>query len=462
MKDDGSPFWMLIDCGVHTGVKGGSQKIVEIVDNIYSVTQRLDVIVITHEHVDHISGFTTAAEKFAQFTVGEIWMAWTENPEDAQASALDKYKESALAALQATSHALDGGAGATAHLSALRDGLQSVLGFQFGAKGDRVRSMRDAVVELTPNKTPRYLEPKDAPLSIKHVPNLRIYVLGPPRDPNLIKVLERPSEMYGMSPVHGWSIAQALSNGFAVREGTLNIDSDHTAPFDAATGMDLSYVFDPQSGPDEDIDQPLLNFARTHYLGIPSPTAGSQKDDQKWRRIDLDWLTASSDLAIQLDKKTNNSSLVLAFEFIDSGRVMLFVGDAQVGNWLSWQDVKWRVGDATVTGPELLARTIFYKVGHHGSHNATLKQKGLELMTSPDMTAFIPTNEKDAKNIKWGEMPFHDIVTDLSARTSGRVIRADDPWLSTPNPPAGLATPSGSIKGLRHAPDGLWVELDIG
>jgi hypothetical protein len=41
-------------------------------------------------------------------------------------------------------------------------------------------------------------------------------------------------------------------------------------------------------------------------------------------------------LALQLDSDTNNTSLVLAFELGKSGRVLLFPGDAQVGNWLSW------------------------------------------------------------------------------------------------------------------------------
>ena len=56
-KDDGSDFWMLIDCGVHSSVSGGSKKIAEIVEDIASVTGRLDVLVVTHEHWDHVSCF---------------------------------------------------------------------------------------------------------------------------------------------------------------------------------------------------------------------------------------------------------------------------------------------------------------------------------------------------------------------------------------------------------------------
>ena len=183
---------------------------------------------------------------------------------------------------------------------------------------------------------------------------------------------------------------------------------------------------------------------------------------ESWRRIDHDWLGVSADLAIQIDQRTNNSSLVLAFEFLDTGRVMLFVGDAQVGNWLSWKDVHWLVGDKTVSAHDLLARTVFYKVGHHGSHNATLKQNGLELMSSPDLSAFIPTNADDAKKVGWGEMPFEPLLGDLQKRTSQRVVRADDAWLKQAADPANLA--SGSIKRVSHDQSGrgLWVEFEIG
>ena len=111
-------------------------------------------------------------------------------------------------------------------------------------------------------------------------------------------------------------------------------------------------------------------------------------NDAQWRRVDTDWLGAASDLALAMQSATNNTSLVLAIEFAN-GDVLLFAGDAQVGNWLSWQDRKWNVNGREVTGPELLTHTIFYKVGHHGSHNATLKAKGLEMMQGLK-TAAIP------------------------------------------------------------------------
>ncbi|TIX03162.1 MAG: hypothetical protein E5V44_15695, partial [Mesorhizobium sp.] len=58
---------------------------------------------------------------------------------------------------------------------------------------------------------------------------------------------------------------------------------------------------------------------------------------EKWRRIDSDWTGSIEALALKMDSDTNNTSLALAFELPD-GQVLLFPGDAQVGNWLSWND----------------------------------------------------------------------------------------------------------------------------
>jgi hypothetical protein len=96
------------------------------------------------------------------------------------------------------------------------------------------------------------------------------------------------------------------------------------------------------------------------------------------------------------------------------------------------------------------------------SHNATLKQHGLELMVSPDLCGFIPTNEQDAQKVKWGEMPFKPMLEDLDKRARHRVVRADDPWIAEATGKPDFVTPSGAIVGLSHDKDaGLWVELDI-
>ena len=76
-----------------------------------------------------------------------------------------------------------------------------------------------------------------------------------------------------------------------------------------------------------------------------------------------------------MNDHTNNSSLVLAFEIGKGGKVLLFAADAQRGNWLSWSRRTGQRRRRTMTAKDLLSRTVLYKVGHHGSHNATLNGK---------------------------------------------------------------------------------------
>jgi len=455
-KPDGGAFWMLIDCGIHSSVTGGTATIKAVVGDIWKLTQRLDVIVLTHEHWDHNSGFYLAPDEFEPFDVGEVWLGWTENAADPQARELDKFKGAALKALQGASQRLERAQGLSSYLANVRQGLHAVQEFNFGAKGEKVRAARNAAMKLASSDKVRFLEPKDVPFELPVAPGIRVYVLGPPRDKSLIGVTDRPGETYGINRFGLAPIVLGLNNAFDSGGDPCN---DETAPFDPNEGFDLSDILAgtaPAQLTNEDERK-----ARAHTLDLIHDRY-TDASGEPWRRIDHDWLGVSADLAIQIDQRTNNSSLVLAFEFLDTGRVMLFVGDAQVGNWLSWKDVHWPIGDKTVTAHDLLARTVFYKVGHHGSHNATLKQNGLELMTSPDLAAFIPTNAADAKKVGWGEMPFEPLLDDLRKRTSQRVVRADDPWLKQPQETPKIAT--GAIKKVSHDPSGggLWVEFEIG
>ncbi|TJW17960.1 MAG: hypothetical protein E5W82_02995 [Mesorhizobium sp.] len=464
-RADGSPFRMLIDCGIHVSIKGGPALIADIVADLKAETGgKIDVLVVTHEHWDHVSGFLTSDDLIKDFSVGEVWMAWTENPGDPEALDLDKFKAQALTALQGASRRLDAEHGLSTYMSGIRDGLQSVLGFHFGAKGERVRAARDAAARLSAKQPPAYFEPGGPPLSIPTLPNLRIYVLGPPRDKAALRLEEKVSEMYPLAA--GGPFARALSAGLAVNETGNGTYVDELSPFECSVGTELSSVLN--SGAASDAQGDIGAFVRTHYSGPVSAAGANEDPDQSWRRIDADWLGIAADLALQLDRGVNNTSLVLAFEFIDTGRVFLFPGDAQIGNWLSWKDLRWPVGEATVTATDLMARTVYLKVAHHGSQNATPQKQGLELMTSSDLSAFIPTNQLDAKNVHWGEMPYDAILTALAARTKGRVIRADDEWIGNKNGKPAFAPPTGSILAVRNAPrdaargkGGLWVELDL-
>lgn len=454
--EGGEPFWMLIDCGIHTSAKGGTETIRKVVEDLYAITPRLDVVVGTHEHWDHISGFHQAEDLFARFDVGEIWFAWTEDPQDPQGRRLDKFKVEATDALAGAALQL----GAAPDTRAAED-LDALLGFVFGAKGEKSRDAREKLRRLGRNV--RHLEPGTlAPLP-DDVGGIRVYVLAPPRDEKLLGLTDSDEDTYRFG-IGSSALAASLRNSFAAAEGRLSTKSDPLSPFDGAAGIGLSDIFEGKAEGLADADRAFLS---AHYAGdaiVPEGLSGEDLPgkDQSWRRIDQDWLGISADLALQLDSRTNNSSLVLAIEIVATGRVLIFAADAQVGNWKSWKDVRFpaEVGAEPVTGADLLRRTVFYKVGHHGSRNATLSEGGLELMTDPDLVAFIPTDEAMAKKVRWSDIPATGLLDELGRRTGGRVIQSDRDWIQQPGRTPAIA-PGGALRAIDVVP-GLRVDLEIG
>ncbi|MFE4461944.1 hypothetical protein ACFROC_31725, partial [Nocardia tengchongensis] len=86
----GPETWrMLVDCGVHS--QGRARPIQESVRAIIAdLTEaapdhrpHLDVVVATHHHADHITGF--ACEEWEQVLVDEVWVPFVEDPNDADA-----------------------------------------------------------------------------------------------------------------------------------------------------------------------------------------------------------------------------------------------------------------------------------------------------------------------------------------------------------------------------------------
>ncbi len=454
-KPDGTDFRMLIDCGLHSIVKGGTKIIQSIAEDIRDTLagEPIDVLVVTHEHWDHVSGFWTARDVFKDIRIRDVWMAWTENPDDQMAREFDKYRGQALAALQMVGNKLAASPALTPHLEGLRDGISSLTGFYYGAAGDKVRTARNAAAATIAPKSPTYLEPGGTPITIPGLDGVRIFVLGPPRDRSMLRLEERSDEMYHFGARTGWGFERALSASFALSEEGEDWAIEAN-PFGDSHGHDLDDVLAGKSEP------AILKFVADNYAGEAPPLdeGAEHLGDQSWRRIDADWMGIAADLALQLDRGVNNTSLVLAFEFTDTGRVCLFPGDAQIGNWLSWEKQTWT--DTGVTSDDLLARTVYLKVAHHGSHNATPERNGLEKMVHADLSAFVPVNEADAKKARWHQMPFGSILSTLATKSAGRVMRADDDWIGAGDEPP-FATPSGSILAIRTVGKG-WVEVDVG
>ena len=407
---------MLIDCGVLKGTEDGKARMQAIVRDIAKTTNgRLDVLVVTHEHWDHFSGFLQAESEFKQLSIGEVWLAWTEKTGDILADQLREQRAKARKTVDAARQKLKFSAapGASTALKAL-DSLRLFDGELDVAGGYSTAAAMTWVREKT-GAPVRFLNPGEEPLTIPGTDSMRVFVLGPPKDVTLLKQSEpnkQTPEVYQLARETDLGFSAALLD-----ERLKGVDSGR--PFDSSFEMPIAKA-------KED------SFFRKFYYSA-----------DKWRQIELDWLGTAERLALQLDSDTNNTSLALAIELVDNGHVLLFPGDAQVGNWRSWEPLEWAVKDRNgepmkVKSKDLLSRTVLYKVGHHASHNATLRENGLELMQNPELTAMIPVYEVQAdKQGKDGwEMPFGPLLTRLHDKTAGRVIRADtgvpDMW------PAGM------------------------
>ena len=412
-RKSGAPFQMLIDCGVLARkadfISGMVEHLRETVRHDHPDGKvRLDVVSATHEHKDHVSGFNQARSLFSNdFEFGSVWLAWTENLTVKEVEKIKAAKKKAADTLRA---ALTSPLGQAAPLA----GVAELLAFSEADDASGSGTVGEAMEYLKLRGKDcgdlQFLKPGAPPMELDGVDGVRVYVLGPPLDPLLLKASEVTEKMK--------------------TDGTIY----HLAATGDA-GMDALAAAIPSAG---EACERFFPFARQHRIDrssihFPSiqPFTSDTYDNpqQAWRRIDSDWMRGFGQLALDLDSDTNNTSLVLAFEFVKTGEVLLFVGDAQVGNWKSWEKVSFQVpGRATpLPAHDLLNRTVFYKVGHHCSHNATLRNGGLELMTREDLVAFIPLDQETAeKQGKTGwEMPAPPLFKALKEKAKQRVVISD-------------------------------------
>ncbi len=496
--------YLLVDCGVHKRQTDGPARLAQVLKSLVASTgSHIDVVVATHEHADHLSGFVQKGSPFLtnELGIGEVWLAWTEKLGDHQADTLRRKRGAAQrlinkAVEEARTRAGRGldGPGFADKLEGLMDfdqppddsvdsddvekrlgGLKgsSVLCTDSAAAGGPVGMAKRSAKKTKPSSNElalrllaltagdnntRHCEPGKVRV-LEDVKNFRAYVLGPPRSDLLEK--EKPSKIRGAKEgdpggvykevyltASGINRALALNPRFALEDvaGGAPLSEDWRYPF--ATRYQRRY--DLVTATDGDAGKPgAADEFKFNDKGAPLPprsTSSFIKDTYldpraTWRRIDGDWLNAAEALALDLAGDTNNTSLALAFEWgaPGKGRVLLFAADAQVGNWLSWRDQSYGEPGDKVKIDQLLDRVLLYKVGHHGSHNATVRRDprdasspdpngapfGLELMN--DIIAMIPVDH-DAVRKKMPDpwlMPHEPLYRRLRDKARRRVMRSD-------------------------------------
>jgi hypothetical protein len=373
---------VLIDFGSHPKAKGAPKGYMETIarDIATHVTGGKLAVVVTHRHADHISGFETKAGTAS----GDIIRAlkpeivvqpWTEDPDAARdahgpafrARARDFHRS--LAAMERFAQTLV-------------QGLREVPAFvpspqreRLGYIGEDVIKNKSAVENLMTmgKRKPKYVFAGSKSGLETFLPGVKIHVLGPP-------TLEQAPDIrsYADKSPEYWLRRRRIALGGrpAARSGT------PTAPL----------------------------FARPHRRSARRPPPHAEWFVRKMRRAYAEDLLG---IVTMLDDVMNNTSIILLFEV--GGEKLLFPGDAQLENW----------SYALKTYRSLLSGVTVYKVGHHGSLNAT--PKSLWTLLTTGTTAVPKADFKTLLSSRSGvhggednrptEVPRQPLVDDLKARS---------------------------------------------
>ena len=462
-EDEDVTFKMIIDSGAQSGSKVRLTPYVK--DLLTYVDGSIDVLVITHEHQDHVLAFQRCKELFQKgLTIGEVWFAWTENDADEKVKEWKREygkKKRALAF-----------AGAELHRRGRRKAAQEEIVNHFGRKalvaqthfidalddfthlhidGPLVNGLQGMEVikkELGLAKTQfKFLTQGQILQDIEGLTGMKIYVLGPPNNWDEVKK----------------------------EKGKGNEAYKHNKDLEYVRGFSNLYLGDENAK--------LFNICPFQKKFIQKPEANVRRAyasrENSWRKVDLEWLYSSAKLALRLNRGINNLSLVLAMEFECSRRVLLFPGDAEIGSWQSWHDIAWEGVDQKDEqisfAQELLQRTVFYKVAHHLSHNGTAKEEGLDLMTHRDLVAMATLDYQVISKTWKNTMPNRGILKDLLAKTRGRLIMMNERDLfldrrKTRKLKDEIKTAQGALtrsekKSYKNAtqsdPQGRWVQYSV-
>jgi glyoxylase-like metal-dependent hydrolase (beta-lactamase superfamily II) len=443
----GSKSRMLIDCGSFRNTTASAARLDQITKAIAKqlAGAPLDVVVGTHQHNDHLSGFVHCEAAFRKIGIQQVWLSWLDDPADKRAQAIGKAHHNLMLQLHAAHAALRASTkGSRLRPTAARslEVLEDILGF-YGASATappEVPANAVKILKAIGARKPSYLKPGQT-LDLPGVPagSVRVHVLGPPRS---------DAELFRADPKKGESYDPALTAANHLASRFLDAAQKRQ---NSASDTDADYPFNARYRRSTDRSRsPALTALVKRYRGRAVD----------WRTIDDDWMQQAETLALYLDTFTNNSSLVLAIELVASRKVLFFAADAQTGNWSSWATVKW--DEHGVNTDDLLARTVFYKVGHHASHNATLVA-AFEKMGTPELVALIPVNKKDPNITKpngW-KMPAKKLFARLKEKTSNRVLQMDCVNPPECNPDAAPARAAWKKAGIKPRITDLSIELEI-
>jgi hypothetical protein len=302
----------------------------KIAKDIASVVgKRLHVVVATHRHADHISGFATTrkgtgpGDIIAKLEPQLVIQPWTERPD---APKDFKGTEKAITALANDALRLS-----LTHMSAVARGsieeakhLPRAAASQITFIGKDGVSNMSAVENLAKmGKKTEYVQyGSKIPVLKKLLPGVKVSILGPP-------TIKQKSDVLNQNPVNKEEYWH-FNSFWKLRAATAEISADGANLFPDAP---VYRRYDQIPTENRWFIQQLKESRANHLLGIVRA----------------------------MDNALNNTSVIL---LIEAGKKkLLFPGDAQ---WENWEYTLKKDLDK-------LKDVNVYKVGHHGSLNATPK-----------------------------------------------------------------------------------------
>ena len=341
---------------------------------------RLNAVVATHRHKDHISGFARNGNKGTGAVIRRlkpklVMQPWTESPKAAK----DARKLGVAAASSGTSLGVVASLAQMHGLAelALQEAARRRQSFTKSATEEITFIADDGLANLSAMKNLATMGDAQEYLSYgaktklsSILPGVKVTVLGPPtieQSPDVDQQRQKDASEF-------WHLqAKAVTR--------------------AADG------------------KMLFPRARHYLSNLPAYA--------RWFAPRLDQIRGDQLLQIvrAMDDALNNTSLILLFEA--GGKKFLFPGDAQIENWL------YALKDAPhhLANQQKLATVDFYKVGHHGSLNATPKTlwnlfqnrdkpKGKRLRTAVSTMA-----GKHGDSRRGTEVPRSKLVNELERRS---------------------------------------------
>ncbi len=357
---------ILIDCGVHAVDLGSIGDAVK--DMARECGGHLSLVIMTHRHADHISGFAKCSDDFRKIRVDRVWMPWFEDPTNKDAARI----QANLTALAGQLSLRLAASGRSGELAAMTDNITGAAAAAGSSNQKALEVLHGGFSNQPEHDYYRAGDPAKLPQDLIDA-GLSAKLLGPPGDPDLITQMTNTADQY-------------LAN--AMRE-------------DDATARTFSPAFRTASYPDHAFKFFAADKVKALIDGV---------------RPDV--LAARAQAA---DKTLNNQSLVVLFSF--GGKNLLFSGDAQWGNWENflYGGAFGTSGHTKMTddATQILKNIDFYKVGHHGSRNATPKDAvaamlrlGCACMCSTQIGAY-------------NEVPRAPLMQALNSQMRGRLARSD-------------------------------------